>query len=93
MTALAVIVPGTVGQLLLEALPRHGNWRILVSPDHRTPLRTRAHSYGLVPFVVAGTGVSAKGQSAYDETVGDASDLAFEPGYKLMRWFLASGVA
>ncbi len=23
---------------LLEALPKHGDWRILVSPDHRTPL-------------------------------------------------------
>jgi 2,3-bisphosphoglycerate-independent phosphoglycerate mutase len=31
---------------LLEALPRHGDWRILVSPDHRTPLRTRAHAHG-----------------------------------------------
>src|SRR5262249_39076869 len=28
---------------LLDALPKHGDWRILVSPDHRTPLRTRAH--------------------------------------------------
>src|SRR5204863_3561983 len=25
---------------LLAALPSHGAWRILVSPDHRTPLRT-----------------------------------------------------
>ncbi len=28
---------------LLEALPAFGDWRILISPDHRTPLRTRAH--------------------------------------------------
>src|SRR5262249_5147555 len=52
---------------LLEALPRLGDWRILVSPDHRTPLRTRAHSYGMVPFAVAGTGVSPRGQATYDE--------------------------
>ena len=31
---------------LLEALAKHGDWRILISPDHRTPLRTRAHGYG-----------------------------------------------
>ena len=43
---------------LLEALPGYGDWRILVSPDHRTPLRTRAHAYGMVPFAVAGTGVA-----------------------------------
>src|SRR5262249_11313788 len=42
---------------LLAALPGHGDWRILVSPDHRTPLRTRAHGRGAVPFAVAGTRV------------------------------------
>ena len=46
---------------LLEALPKHGDWRILVSPDHRTPLRTRAHAYGMVPFAVAGTGITQQG--------------------------------
>jgi 2,3-bisphosphoglycerate-independent phosphoglycerate mutase len=73
---------------LLEALPAHGDWRILVSPDHRTPLRTRAHAYGMVPFAVAGTGVVAKGQTSYDEAVAAASDLEFDPGWKLMKWFL-----
>src|SRR6202035_5714676 len=29
---------------LLEALPKYGDYRILVSPDHRTRLETRAHS-------------------------------------------------
>ncbi len=73
---------------LLEALPRHGDWRILVSPDHRTPLRTRAHAYGPVPFAIAGTGITAKGQASYDEVVAAASDLAFAKGHLLMRQFL-----
>jgi 2,3-bisphosphoglycerate-independent phosphoglycerate mutase len=74
---------------LLEALPRHGDWRLLVSPDHRTPLRTRAHAYGPVPFALAGTGIAAKGQPSYDEAVAAASELAFEKGYELMPRFLA----
>ena len=73
---------------LLEELPKHGDWRLLVSPDHRTPLRTRAHAYGAVPFVVAGTGIPSQGQSSYDEVVAANSALAFDPGWKLMRWFL-----
>jgi 2,3-bisphosphoglycerate-independent phosphoglycerate mutase len=73
---------------LLEALPAQGDWRMLVSPDHRTPLRTRAHSYGEVPFVVAGSDVTSRGQATYDEMVAAESDLAFEPGHMLMRWFL-----
>jgi 2,3-bisphosphoglycerate-independent phosphoglycerate mutase len=73
---------------LLEELPRHGEWRILVSPDHRTELKARAHAYGAVPFVVAGTGIPAKGQATYDEPTAAASDLVFDPGWQLMRWFL-----
>jgi 2,3-bisphosphoglycerate-independent phosphoglycerate mutase len=75
---------------LLEALPRHGDWRILVSPDHRTPLRTRAHAYGPVPFAIAGTGITPKGQASYDEAVAAASELAFEKGHELMRMFLGT---
>jgi 2,3-bisphosphoglycerate-independent phosphoglycerate mutase len=73
---------------LLDALPKHGDWRILVSPDHRTLLRTKAHAHGFVPFAMAGTGVAPKGQSSYDEAAGEASDLAFERGCELMRVFL-----
>lgn len=73
---------------LLAALPKHGDWRILVSPDHRTTLRTRAHAYGAVPFAIAGTGITARGQSTYDEATAAASDLAFEKGHDLMRTFL-----
>jgi 2,3-bisphosphoglycerate-independent phosphoglycerate mutase len=73
---------------LLEALPRHGDGRILVSPDHRTPLRTRAHAHGPVPFAWAGTGIAARGQPSYDEAVAAGSDLVFERGHELMRRFL-----
>ncbi len=74
---------------LLEALPKHGDWRILVSPDHRTTLRTRAHAYGMVPFAFAGSGVAGKGQTSYDEAIAEKSDLVFEKGHNLMRRFLS----
>jgi 2,3-bisphosphoglycerate-independent phosphoglycerate mutase len=73
---------------LLEVLPAYDAWRILVSPDHRTLLRTRAHTHGAVPFAVTGTGVVGQGQPAYDETVAAQSPLAFELGHELMPWFL-----
>lgn len=87
VTALEEIDRHIVGPLL-EALPKHGDWRILVSPDHRTTLRTRAHAYGMVPFAFAGTGVASKGQASYDEAVADNSDLIFENGHDLMQRFL-----
>ena len=73
---------------LLQALPSYGGWRILVSPDHRTTLRTRAHAYGEVPIAVAGTGIASREQTAYDEVVAAKSELAFAKGHELMKWFL-----
>jgi 2,3-bisphosphoglycerate-independent phosphoglycerate mutase len=73
---------------LLAALPTHGDWRILISPDHRTTLRTRAHAYGMVPWALAGTGIASRGQGSYDEVVAEAGDVVFERGYELMRYVL-----
>jgi 2,3-bisphosphoglycerate-independent phosphoglycerate mutase len=73
---------------LLDAMPAMGAWRILVSPDHRTPLRTRAHAHGAVPFAIAGTGIAPRGQESYDEASGAASGIHFAKGHELMRTFL-----
>ncbi len=67
---------------LLAALPTHGDWRIVVSPDHRTTLRTKAHAYGMVPFAMAGTLVKSGGQATYDEVVAEQSPLVFDQGYR-----------
>jgi 2,3-bisphosphoglycerate-independent phosphoglycerate mutase len=87
VAALAAIDRHIVGPLL-GALPAYGDWRILVSPDHRTPLRTRAHAHGAVPFAWAGTGIAPHGQASYDEVIAAQSDLAFERGHELMKLFL-----
>lgn len=73
---------------LHEALKSHGDYRILVSPDHPTPLRTKTHSHGFVPFALAGTGVVPDGAITYDEETAGKSDLAFEEGWRLMETFL-----
>jgi 2,3-bisphosphoglycerate-independent phosphoglycerate mutase len=73
---------------LLDALPAHGDWRILVSPDHRTFLRTRAHAHGAVPFAMAGTGILPAGQPTYDEATASSSALSFDRGCDLMARFL-----
>jgi 2,3-bisphosphoglycerate-independent phosphoglycerate mutase len=85
--ALEMIDHHIVGPLL-DAMPTMDEWRILISPDHRTPLRTRAHAHGAVPFAMAGTGIASHGQPSYDEAVAAASELALEKGHDLMRRFL-----
>ena len=72
---------------LREAISSYGG-RILVSPDHATLVRTRAHDRAWVPWAMAGADLAGSGYP-YDE----ASALAaggpeFEQGYKLMAEFL-----
>jgi 2,3-bisphosphoglycerate-independent phosphoglycerate mutase len=73
---------------LHAALKAQGDYRILVSPDHPTPLRTKTHSHGFVPFTICGTGVAADAAATYDEIAAGQSSIAFEEGWKLMGYFL-----
>jgi 2,3-bisphosphoglycerate-independent phosphoglycerate mutase len=71
-----------------EALDRYSEYRLLVSPDHPTPLRTKTHSHGFVPFAIAGTGIQPDGANTFDDPTGDKSDLVFDEGWRLMPYFL-----
>lgn len=71
-----------------EALKSHGEYRILVTPDHPTSLQTKTHSHGFVPLAMAGTGVDPDAATTYDDPTGGASQLAFDEGWKLMSYFL-----
>jgi 2,3-bisphosphoglycerate-independent phosphoglycerate mutase len=42
-------------------------YRVFVCPDHPTFCSTRMHSRGLVPFIIAGSGVDAMSAQSYDE--------------------------
>jgi 2,3-bisphosphoglycerate-independent phosphoglycerate mutase len=71
-----------------EALRRHGSYRILVTPDHPTPLRTKTHSHGDVPFALCGDGIAPDRATAYDDPTAARSARAFNEGWRLMGYFL-----
>lgn len=73
---------------LHEHLRRQGDYRILVSPDHPTFLRTKTHSHGYVPFAICGTGITPDAAQTYDEPSAAAATLVFERGCDLMPYFL-----
>ncbi len=73
---------------LLDALQKHQRYRVLVSPDHPTPVRTRTHSHGFVPFAIAGSDVNRDEATSYDEIAAASGPLAFPQGHLLMPYFL-----
>ncbi len=63
---------------------------VLVVPDHLTPLRTRTHAAGAVPFVISDPlpGAGGGGAMAYGETQAGMTGLVVDDGAALMRLFL-----
>jgi 2,3-bisphosphoglycerate-independent phosphoglycerate mutase len=73
---------------LHEALKKQGEYRILISPDHPTPIRLKTHNHGAVPIAIAGTNVKPDTAKTYDEIEAGQSALAFDEGWRLMKYFL-----
>lgn len=85
--ALEAIDSQIVGPLF-KALQEYGDYRILITPDHPTPVSTKKHSHGWVPFTIAGKGVAADRSSSYDEVAASQSGLKIANGWELMPRFI-----
>lgn len=72
---------------LLSRLDREPRARLLVLPDHPTPVRLRTHTGDPVPFAWCGHGIPAGGAPAYSEAAAAGSRLRIEEGHTLM-WLL-----
>jgi len=75
---------------VLEALQSYESWRILVAPDHPTPIRSRAHSPEPVPFAMAGTDISGILHTNFSEANAAKSGFRINNGFELMEYFLKS---
>lgn len=75
---------------VLKALKDYDTWRILVLPDHPTPVQHGAHSGEPVPFAMAGTGVTGILTLGFGETSAAQSGFRIENGFELMEYFLRS---
>ena len=73
---------------ILKAFKHKRNFRVLVLPDHATPVGLKTHTADAVPFGIFGEGVVARGFLNYSEKEAQKSDLYFEKGHELMNYFM-----
>ncbi|RKY32875.1 MAG: cofactor-independent phosphoglycerate mutase [Candidatus Omnitrophota bacterium] len=73
---------------ILNAYKRKKNFRVLVLPDHATPISVRTHTRDIVPFGIFGKNVLGRGFVNFSEKEAENSKLLFEKGHELMRYFL-----
>ena len=70
---------------ILEGLRQFGEYRILCTPDHPTPLRLMTHTSDPVPFVLySGEETEKPGVAGYDEDEARKTGFVLEEGFRLM---------
>jgi 2,3-bisphosphoglycerate-independent phosphoglycerate mutase len=61
-----------------------GELRVLVMPDHPTPILTQTHSLDPVPFLLWGPGFKANGAKRFTEAEAQKTGLLIDPGCNIM---------
>ena len=73
---------------LLEYCKDKDDFRIMVLPDHATPLSLKTHTAEAIPFAIYGKGIPKGEFLNYCEKEAQKSKLYFENGYQLMEYFI-----
>ncbi|HOO77384.1 MAG TPA: cofactor-independent phosphoglycerate mutase [bacterium] len=73
---------------LLAAAEAGGNVRILLLPDHLTPVEIKTHVEDPVPFAVWGPGIAPDAMASYGETEARRGRFGLRIGHKLLPLLL-----
>lgn len=77
-----------VGPLVEELQGRDVDFRLLVLPDHPTPVRLRTHTSDAVPYMLYDSTMEVEGGVNYCEKNAKETENYFDEGYLLMNHFL-----
>jgi 2,3-bisphosphoglycerate-independent phosphoglycerate mutase len=80
---------------ILKGMKGFKRYKVLVLPDHPTPLSVRTHTADPVPYVIYSNGGGAKTAHAktFDEVSAGQSGISVEKGFELIERFLSPGCA
>jgi len=65
------------------------DFRILITPDHPTPVSKRTHTNEPVPFLIYGKGIEKGSFSSYSEAEAQNASLYFDRGPELIKYLLS----
>jgi 2,3-bisphosphoglycerate-independent phosphoglycerate mutase len=73
---------------LLDSLEEQEEFRILLLPDHATPLEIATHVDDPVPFVIFDSTQPRSSTNSFDEVAAEKSNFHLSQGFKLMDFFI-----
>lgn len=77
-----------VGPLVEKMNASGEEYRILILPDHPTPIRVRTHTDGPIPYLLYDSTKQLGSNAGYDECVGEESGIMKKNGHQLMEYLL-----
>ena len=74
--------------IVLEGLKNFPEYRVIILPDHPTPLKLRTHTRDPVPFAFWGTDVKGDEMTSFSESAARKGSLHLKEGWRIMEHFL-----
>lgn len=74
-----------------EEFKEREDFRIMVLPDHATPISVRTHTTDPVPFAICGQGIDTDGACVFTERAAKTSEVVFKEGHALMKALIGNG--
>lgn len=75
---------------VIAELEKHGDYKIMILPDHPTPIVTKTHARDAVPFMIYHKADEKCGVMSVNENSAKETGIYFPSGVSLMRHFLGT---
>lgn len=83
------LIDSRVLPIILDYLDSQGDYKVMVLPDHPTPIATRTHASDPVPYLIYCKGNELDGGvSSINEKTASETGNFIDPGFELMKHFL-----
>ena len=89
ITAIERVDGLVVGKITEEMERAHTDYRLLVLPDHPTPIEVRTHTGDPVPYLLYDSTMPLEGINAYDEKTAAQTGRYWPDGYRLIGHLLS----
>lgn len=74
---------------VLEALEEYDDYKVLIMPDHATPLELRTHTNDPIPFLMYHKNGEVEGKDEFTEQTCKETGVYIEDGHNILEKFLA----
>ncbi len=73
---------------ILPVLEKYDDFKIMILPDHPTPLAIKTHTNDPVPFLIYHKNNPVAGADVFTEKTASETGVYLEKGYEIMRYFI-----